>query len=1170
MGQPFDDVRSQLIATCTISVIYLLDGPEEATVTTAMYGVVRSRGASNYLIASCSSCGPTANCQLLLTVILVTITTAGNVTESMDLNIWQSHDVWNCNTPLVKDDLCVTSYLQQSDGSRHMLLYGGSMRSMRYSDETWSYSLGDNIWSKIVTDNDDKPTARRHHSMVTVCNDTIILFGGTDNRNHALNETLIFDTTELKWKRPIVRWTSRPVPAMFNHAAVPVAVKAQSTPCWCKQSVLIFPPSVDERTADWSTLWELSCIRDRLEYKWNEIKMKSRHNPRRGRPKLVTATGDSESPVITLGYEGMWKYWHNETRWKLISNKSTTIHSTSFGSTQEIVRNKRNFAIFFPVVQRYVIINLERNRDMVTYKVEDDDWVVEPLFGLFEESRRTGVAVVLGSYALVYRGQLDACRQSISNLTRVASVWLWSRLPDTPLRPYLATQRVLGVWKHNFYVAGRLEEGPSQRSTPKPSLWKLNLETLQWFQLNNREIPRGDVKSVITNSVVLLERSYFVIYRVQFASEIVTYYPEMGKWSTFLFDISPVERRYHIFVSYNSSAVLLFGGFVGARNQKPGADVKALNDMWILTSSRVQELRWTLLEPMTETDNENVTSRPEGRAQHVAAVIHSKLLIYGGINSRFSLLTDMWSYDLQQSRWELLEPVSPGPIRLNRRWKMTGVAVGHQMVVTVGCTNPHNPDSHRDYCNGTELQTTWMYSPIANNWTLLSTTNYLHTLFRAREYDIPDTLFDNGQLLMMQTQVSPQLNSFRFECPPGMASVNVISTPCQPCPVGAYSNANGRTCNNCPFGLTTDSNGSHKIEECNKCVENYCSQGNCILTQREGRPAPSCQCRFGFTGPRCRIPTYIVAGIGLVIIVTLACFSVIYLIGKWKNRRLREGELQRRVEELTSVWQIGHYELFLLDKIGEGGFGKVHRAVYRETVVAVKVSHSPEQDEQTSVEFEREIVFMQTVRHPNIVMFIGAGKMNDGSRFLVTEFMHRGSLRDLLNANKATGLTFVHQVKFAIDAAKGMQFLHGLKPVRMHRDFKSPNLLVSKQWVVKVADFGLGCQILTETSRTSWSCITSPLLVKDLSSITKIGTTQWRAPELCTSSRYGTSADVYRFDTVSAFPMPYSNFTISGHVISLSLSILQFWHCSLGNVHLSASILSIQIQLSDRGRCSGR
>ena len=46
-------------------------------------------------------------------------------------------------------------------------------------------------------------------------------------------------------------------------------------------------------------------------------------------------------------------------------------------------------------------------------------------------------------------------------------------------------------------------------------------------------------------------------------------------------------------------------------------------------------------------------------------------------------------------------------------------------------------------------------------------------------------------------------------------------------------------------------------------------------------------------------------------------------------------------------------------------------------------------DEHADDEFEKEVRFMQTMRHPNIVFFFGAGVM-DGVPFLVTDFCSRG------------------------------------------------------------------------------------------------------------------------------------------------------------------------------------
>ena len=121
----------------------------------------------------------------------------------------------------------------------------------------------------------------------------------------------------------------------------------------------------------------------------------------------------------------------------------------------------------------------------------------------------------------------------------------------------------------------------------------------------------------------------------------------------------------------------------------------------------------------------------------------------------------------------------------------------------------------------------------------------------------------------------------------------------------------------------------------------------------------------------------------------------------------------------------------------------MYKSEYREAVVAVKVLNVPEELD-TLNEVAREIRFLQTIRHPNVVMFIGAGKTGHGCSFLVTEFVPRGSLRDVLD-NESVSLTLPLKLHLAIGAAKGLNFLHTLTPPRIHRDVKSANLLVSQK-----------------------------------------------------------------------------------------------------------------------------
>ena len=69
------------------------------------------------------------------------------------------------------------------------------------------------------------------------------------------------------------------------------------------------------------------------------------------------------------------------------------------------------------------------------------------------------------------------------------------------------------------------------------------------------------------------------------------------------------------------------------------------------------------------------------------------------------------------------------------------------------------------------------------------------------------------------------------------------------------------------------------------------------------------------------------------------------------------------------------------------------------------------------------------------------------------EFAARGSLTAILK-DETIPMSRALQLKTALDAARGMEFLHKLQPPRIHRDLKSSNLLVTANWTVRVADFG--------------------------------------------------------------------------------------------------------------------
>uniref|UniRef100_A0A453HV54 non-specific serine/threonine protein kinase n=1 Tax=Aegilops tauschii subsp. strangulata TaxID=200361 RepID=A0A453HV54_AEGTS len=182
--------------------------------------------------------------------------------------------------------------------------------------------------------------------------------------------------------------------------------------------------------------------------------------------------------------------------------------------------------------------------------------------------------------------------------------------------------------------------------------------------------------------------------------------------------------------------------------------------------------------------------------------------------------------------------------------------------------------------------------------------------------------------------------------------------------------------------------------------------------------------------------------------------------------------------------------------IHAGSCGTVYHALWYGSDVAVKVFSRQEYSEEMIRTFRQEVSLMKKLRHPNIILFMGAVASQE-RLCIVTEFLPRGSLFRLLR--KTTGkLDPRRRVHMAIDIARGMNYLHSSSPTVVHRDLKSSNLLVDKNWTVKVADFGLS-RLKIETFLTTK---------------TGKGTPQWMAPEVLRNEPSNEKSDVYSYGVV--------------------------------------------------------
>ncbi|CAN1856374.1 Probable serine/threonine-protein kinase SIS8 [Linum perenne] len=198
------------------------------------------------------------------------------------------------------------------------------------------------------------------------------------------------------------------------------------------------------------------------------------------------------------------------------------------------------------------------------------------------------------------------------------------------------------------------------------------------------------------------------------------------------------------------------------------------------------------------------------------------------------------------------------------------------------------------------------------------------------------------------------------------------------------------------------------------------------------------------------------------------------------------------VAECEIPWE----EITVGERIGLGSYGEVYHGEWHGTEVAVKKFLVQDISGESLAEFKSEVQIMKRLRHPNVVLFMGAVTRSPNLS-IVTEFLPRGSLYRLLHRPN-NQLDERRRLRMALDAARGMNYLHSSTPVIVHRDLKSPNLLVDKNWVVKVCDFGL--------SRMKHSTF--------LSSRSTAGTAEWMAPEVLRNEPSDEKCDVYSYGVI--------------------------------------------------------
>lgn len=220
----------------------------------------------------------------------------------------------------------------------------------------------------------------------------------------------------------------------------------------------------------------------------------------------------------------------------------------------------------------------------------------------------------------------------------------------------------------------------------------------------------------------------------------------------------------------------------------------------------------------------------------------------------------------------------------------------------------------------------------------------------------------------------------------------------------------------------------------------------------------------------------------------------------------RENDNWPRQNSLSlKEWDIPYDDLKLLDKIGNGRFGTVHRALWHGDVAVKLLKEDYVADERTLEAFKLEVATFKKTRHENVVLFMGAC-MKPPRLAIVTSlckgntlFTHIHIRKDKFNLNRTTIV--------AQQISQGMGYLHARGIV--HKDLKTKNIFLENGKVI-ITDFGLFsatklsyCELGLGIP-SGWLCYLAPELMRKLTSYRPVDE----------DLPFSKSSDIFAFGTV--------------------------------------------------------